>query len=279
MQSLFEFFYRYRALILFLVLEIFCGWMVVRFNTYQSSAFFNSSNVLTGAMLQTKDNISYYFKLRVVNNALAEENTKLREQLQQAKQQRLLYDERKVDTARIYQYSYITAKVINNSTNKASNFFTLDKGTKDGIKPGMGVLSVNGGMAGKVKNCSNHYSTVVSMLNEKNQFDARVTRGDVAGIIEWKWRVGGVDPTEVELVDVAKHHKIFEGDSVVTSGSSDNLPYGVLIGTIKSIVDDGKKYNIKVKLTTDFTALSFVYVINNKLEEEKKLLEESLKNK
>ncbi len=276
MQSLFEFFYRYRALILFLVLEIFCGWMVVRFNAYQSSAFFNSSNVLTGAILQTKDNVNYYFKLRYVNSALAEENTKLRQELQRAKQQRLLYEERTVDTARIYQYSYYTAKVVSNSTNKLSNFFTIDKGTADGIKTGMGVLSTKGGVAGRVKDCSGHYSTVVSILNYKNPIDARVTRGNVAGFLEWK----GGDPTEAELVNIAKHHKIFEGDTIVTSGSSDNFPYGVMIGTIKSIVDDGKKYIIKVNLTTDFTAMSFVYVVNNKLEEEKvKLEEKSLKNK
>ncbi len=276
MQSLFEFFYRFRSLILFLVLEIFCGWMVVRFNTYQSSSFFNSSNVLTGAVLQTKDNVNYYFKLRSVNNDLAEENTRLRQQLQQASQRKLLSDEKVADTARIYQYSYVTAKVVSNSTNKLSNYFTLDKGTQDGIKPGMGVVSTKGGVAGRVKNCSSHYSTVLSILNDKNTIDARVTRGNVAGYIEWK----GGNPIEAELINVAKHHKIFEGDTIVTSGSSGNFPYGVIIGTIKSIVDDGKKYNIKVKLTTDFTAMSFVYVINNKMEGEKETLEEkSLKNK
>ncbi len=276
MQSLFEFFYRNRAIAVFLVLELFCGWMVVRFNTYQSASFFNSSNVYTGIMLQAKDNVTYYFKLRTVNKVLAEDNTKLRQQLEQVKQQKLLYEERTVDSARIYQYSYLTAKVVSNSTNKLSNYFTLDKGTEDGIQPGMGVLSTKGGVAGRVKDCSGHYSTVLSILNEKWLLDAKITRGNVSGFIEWK----GGNPTEADLINVGKHHKVFEGDTVVTSGSSTNFPYGVVIGTIKTIVDDGKKYNIRVKLATDFTAMSFVYVVNNKLQEEKELLEEkSLKNK
>ena len=250
--------------------------MVVRFNSYQSSSFFNSSNVFTGAVLQMNDNVKYYFRLRSVNNALAEENTKLRQQLQKEKQQKLLYEERTIDTARIYQYSYITAKVINNSTNKLSNYFTLDKGTEDGIKLGMGVISTNGGVAGRVKDCSGHYSTVLSILNERWLLDAQITRGNVAGYLEWK----GGDATEADLINVGKHHKVFEGDTVVTTGSSDNFPYGIMIGTIKKVEDDGKKYNIRVKLSTDFTAMSYVYVVNNKLQGEAKALEEkALKNK
>ncbi|HSZ24779.1 MAG TPA: rod shape-determining protein MreC [Cytophagaceae bacterium] len=274
MQSLFEFFYRYRALTLFLVLELFCGWMVVNFNTYQGSSFFNSSNMFTGAVLQTTDNIKYYFKLRSVNKTLSEENTLLRQQLQESIQRNLLKDEKVPDTARIYQYTYLTAKVINNSTNKLANYFTLDKGTEDGVQPGMGVLSTKGGVAGRVKACSGHYSTVLSILNEKWPLSAKITRGNVDGIVEWK----GVDPTEAELTHVGKHHKVFEGDSVVTSGFSSIFPHGIMIGTIKSVVDDGKKYIIKVKLSNDYTAMSYVYVIKNKMKPERDSLEVDMNN-
>ncbi len=269
MQSLFQFFYRHRALILFLVLEVFCGWMVVNFNTYQGSSFFNSSNVFTGAVLQTTDNIKYYFKLRSINGDLAEENNQLRRQLQEARQKTILLDEKVADTARIYQYTYVTAKVINNSTNKLSNYFTIDKGTEDGIQPGMGVLSTNGGVAGRVKACSGHYSTVLSILNEKWPLSAKIKRGNVDGIVEWK----GGDATEAELTHVGKHHKVFEGDTVVTSGYSSIFPFGVMIGKIKSVVDDGEKYIIKVTLSTDYTAMSYVYAVNNKMKTERDSLE------
>jgi rod shape-determining protein MreC len=269
MESLFKFFYRYRALTLFLVLEIFCGWMVVSFNTYQGSSFFNSSNVFTGAVLQTTDNIKYYFKLRSINLDLAEENKELHRQLQESRQRNILLDEKTPDTARIYQYSFVTAKVINNSTNKLSNYFTLDKGTEDGVQPGMGVLSTTGGVAGRVKACSDHYSTVLSILNEKWPLSAKIKRGNVDGIVEWK----GGNATEAELTHVGKHHKVFEGDTVVTSGYSSIFPYGIVIGRIKSVVDDGEKYIIKVNLATDYTAMSYVYVVKNKMKAERDSLE------
>lgn len=274
MESLFKFFYRYRALTLFLVLEIFCGWMVVSFNTYQGSSFFNSSNVFTGSVLRVTDNIKYYFKLRTINKDLAEENTQLRRQLQEARQRVTLADERTSDTAKIYQYSFVTAKVINNSTNKLSNYFTLDKGTDDGVQPGMGVLSTSGGVAGRVKACSKHYSTVLSILNEKWPLSAKIKRGNVDGIVEWK----GGDATEAELTHVGKHHKVFEGDTVVTSGYSSIFPYGIMIGRIKSVVDDGEKYNIKVSLATDYTAMSYIYVVTNKMKAERDSLETDIKS-
>ncbi len=274
MESLFQFFYRYRALTLFLVLEIFCGWMVVSFNTYQGSSFFNSSNVFTGSVLQTTDNIKYYFKLRTINRDLAEDNKELRRQLQQANQKNILAEEKTPDTARIYQFSYVTAKVINNSTNKLSNYFTLDKGSEDGIQPGMGVLSTNGGVAGRVKACSKHYSTVLSILNEKWPLSAKIKRGNVDGIVEWK----GGDPTEAELTHVGKHHKVFEGDTIVTSGYSSIFPYGIMIGRIKTVVDDGEKYIIKVSLATDYTAMSYIYVVKNKMKEERDSLETTIKS-
>ncbi len=272
MQSLLNFFYRYKSIVLFLVLELVCIWMIVSFNGYQGSAFFNSSNVFTGKVLQTTDNINYYFKLRTVNDELAKENTKLRNSLEAEKQKNTLTKEFVSDTLRLFQYSYITAKVVNNTTNKLSNYFTIDKGTDDGIAPGMGVVSTNGGVAGRVKSCSGHYSTVLSILNDKWPLSAKISRGNIDGIVEWK----GNDPAEADLTHVGKHHKISIGDTVITSGYMNIFPYGIIIGKIKSVVDDGKKYNIKIQLSTDYTAMSFVSVLKNKLSIEQDSIENSI---
>jgi rod shape-determining protein MreC len=275
MQRLFEFFYRYRVVALFLILEIFCGWMIVKFNMYQGSAFFNSSNIVTGTVLKATDNVKYYFKLNTINRDLAEDNKRLRQQLQYTQHLLEVSDQQVLDTLFDYPYDYYSAKVINNSTNKLANYFTIDKGTEDGIEPGMGVLSTNGAVAGRVKACSKHFSTVLSILNDKWQVSAKIARGNIDGIVDWK----GGDPTEAEMAHVGKHHKILEGDTVVTSGYSDIFPAGVMIGTVKNVVDDGKKYIIKLKLHTDYTAMSFIYVVSNKLRIERDSLEVSSSSK
>jgi len=272
MQSLLNFFYRYKSIVLFLVIELVCIWMIISFNGYQGSSFFNSSNIFTGKVIQVTDNIKYYFKLQTINNDLANENTNLRYLLEIEKQKTLLAKERISDTLRLFQYSYINAKVVNNTTNKLSNYFTLDKGTEDGVYPGMGVISTNGGVAGRIKSCSGHYSTVLSILNDKWPLSAKISKGNIDGIVEWK----GNDPTEADLTHVGKHHKISIGDTVVTSGYMNIFPYGIMIGKIKSVVDDGKKYNIKINLSTDYTSMSFVSVLKNKLSIEQDSIEKSV---
>lgn len=272
MQSLLNFFYRYKSIVLFLVIEVVCIWMIVSFNGYQGSSFFNSSNIFTGKVFQITDNIKYYFRLRSVNETLSNENNNLRNLLQIERQKNTLYKELVSDTARVYQYAYINAKVINNTTNKLANYFTIDKGTEDGVAPGMGVISTNGGVAGRIKSCSGHYSTVLSILNDKWPLSAKIAKGNIDGIVEWK----GNDPTEADLTHVGKHHKIAIGDTVVTSGYMNIFPYGIMIGKIKSVVDDGKKYKIKIQLTTDYTATSFVSVLKNKLAVERDSLEASV---
>ena len=279
MQKLFEFFYRYRILILFLLLEVFSFWLIVNNNTYQTASFFNSSNSFTGTVIKVQNNIESYFGLRSVNRELAEENRKLREILTKEQQKRRLYKEEnliKIDTVKWNQFKYIAAEVINNSsatsTNRTSNYFTIDKGTNQGIVPGMGVLSV-GGVAGKVKSCSGNFSTVTSMLHERWSLSSKIKRDNIDGITKW---LGG-DVTEADLQYVGKHHKVYVGDTIITSGYNSIFPQGVIIGTVKSVVDDGKKYIIKVKLATDYSAMSYVYVVENKLQVEKDSLESETK--
>ena len=42
------------------------------------------------------------------------------------------------------EYQFISAKVINSSTNKLQNYITLNKGALDGVKVDMGVISDEG---------------------------------------------------------------------------------------------------------------------------------------
>lgn len=259
-------------MVVFLVLEVIGIWLIVSFNGYQGSSFFNSSNLFTGKVFQTTENINYYFRLKSVNKTLAEENANLRRLLQVEKQRSILIEEEISDTLRLYQYTFVNAKVINNSVNKQANYFTLDKGTEDGLMPGMGVLSTTGGVAGRIKSCSGHYSTVLSILNDKWPLSAKIARGNIDGIVEWK----GGDASEANMTHVGKHHKIFEGDTVITSGYMNIFPYGIMIGTVKTIVDDGKKYIITVKLTTDYTAMSYVSVMKNNMIAEQDSLENNI---
>ncbi len=75
----------------------------------------------------------------------------------------------------------------------------------------------------------------------------------------------GLQPNVVTLKDISKEVKVAVGDSVITSGLSDKFPFGLLIGTVKEVVNDksSSTYTIKVKTAANFYNLQYVNIINN----------------
>src|SRR5215510_6993689 len=87
MERLILFVYQNRAFFTFLLLEIFCAWLIVENNAYQGTKFFNSSNGLVAAMNSFSQSVRDYFQLSDVNRMLAEENAALKQSLEQQRKQ------------------------------------------------------------------------------------------------------------------------------------------------------------------------------------------------
>ncbi|MBO9702290.1 MAG: rod shape-determining protein MreC [Sporocytophaga sp.] len=270
MHRLFHFLYQYKAFLFFLILEAICVWLIIRNNSYQSASYFNTSNYVVGEILETSNNVTEYFNLKDVNTQLAGENARLKRLLTKEYQKKDFIISNKSEFLKANQYNYIPAKVVNNSTSRFTNYITIDKGSLDGIKPGMGVIAQDG-IVGKVKSCTENFSTIISLLHEKWSVSAKISDGEIDGIVKWQ----GMDPAIADLQYVGRHHHFKIGDSVVTSGYNTLFPPGALIGRIQDFkIDQGKPfYKINVKLATDFTTLKYVYVIENYLKAEKDSLE------
>jgi rod shape-determining protein MreC len=269
MQRLFDFLYNYRAFLFFVLLEAISAWLIVKNNSYQSAAFFNSSNYYAASILKTRTDIGSYFSLREVSEQMVQENARLNNALAVERQKKNLYAEKTIDSSRIHQYKFIPAKVINVSWHRANNFITINKGTKDSIREFMGVVSPQG-LVGKVKNCSDHFSTVVSILNERNFVASKIKTKNIDGSLKWN----GTNPRIANLLHVPIHHTIAKGDTVITSDYNGIYPEGIMIGIVeKAQINERAEYEIEVLLSTDFSTLTYVYVIDNKLKPELDSLE------
>lgn len=272
MQTLFLFLYKYRAFALFLALELLCTWLVIQNNRYQSAAFFNSANYVAASVIEWTNEVESYLFLRENNASLASENALLRQRLQEMEQRIAIpYNRASVAREVAQQYSYEPARVINNSTNRFKNYLTLNKGREDGVLPGMGVIG-NTGVVGKVKSVSDHYSVVTSLLHTNLYVSAVIDSSNAFGSAHWN----GGNPQQASLEFIARHHKLEVGDTVVTSSFNAVFPYGVPVGTIAEVQlpDNATYYDIKLDLATDFSSLPYVYVIKNKLLNEKDSLEQ-----
>lgn len=267
MQLLLDFLYRFRIFGLFLFLELICFWLYFRYNRYYNAYFFNSSNQIAGSVQSFSTNSSEYLELRQVNKNLAVENAQLRQLLSNQNLKPATLRSVLKDTG---QYNIVTARVVNNSVNRSSNFLTLNKGTTEGIKPEMGVVSSNG-VVGKVKSVSRNYSTVISLLHQKMMVSSELKKSKTLCTIQWD----ALDPQEVELKYVPRHIELFIGDSIVTSGFNSIFPENILVGTVSDLdlPDESPFYEAKVRLATDFQSLEYVYVVRNRFRAEKDSLE------
>ena len=167
-------------------------------------------------------------------------------------------------------FEVLAAKVINNSTRRVNNYITINKGRKDGVEEGMGIIGPQG-IVGKVKYTSANYASVISLLHSEFLISSSIKRNNVFGTIRWTGR----DPLFADLQYIPRHVELQVGDSIVSSGYNTIFPSGYMIGTIEEfgVSEDASFHRVKVKLATDFHSLSYVYVVKNVLGSEKDSLE------
>ena len=127
MRNFFHFIIRNHFILLFLLLEIVSFSLVVNFNSYQRASWISSSSKVSGGVYRSFSDVSQYLMLQQINEELAKENTYLRSQLPSSFKDSKDYFSLVYDSLNKRQYTYRTAKVINNSVNKHFNYITLNK--------------------------------------------------------------------------------------------------------------------------------------------------------
>ncbi len=158
------------------------------------------------------------------------------------------------------QYNTITCNIIAKDPGNWYQTFTLDKGSKDGIKKNMVVLA-NGGLVGKVEEVGDNYAKVSSIINGTYSVTAKSLRTDDEGFV--KGNITDKGSLKMEYID--KDAEIQEGDEIVTSHLSDIYPAGITIGYVTSIsLDKNNKLSKTaiIKPTVDFKHLEKVIVID-----------------
>ena len=268
MQQILFFFIRNKNFLLFVFLFFISLVLTIQSHSFHKNKFLNSANYFSGGIYSIKSNITGYFELKRENNLLTEENALLRKQLESY---RSLSVNKEIDTTALYsKFQFVTAKVINNSFYKSKNFLTINKGSQKGIDIDMGVISSKG-LIGIIKNTSENYATVQSILNTKSQINTKLKNSNHFGSLVWNTN----NPNIVQLIDIPRLAPIKVGDTIITGGKSTIFPEGILVGTIYdfNLNDDKNSYTLNIKLFNDMTNLEHVYIIDNKDAEEIQSLE------
>ena len=215
-------------------------------------------------MNDVSDNFETLSELREKNEELQAkvdeltiDNTRLRQEQYELERLRELYklDENYSD------YEKIGAHVIANNGSNWFTDFTIDKGSKDGIKVDCNVLA-GSGLVGIVTEVGPHYAKVRSIIDDSSNIssmilstsDTCMVRGDIALAADGRIRFEKLKNNE-NIIEV--------GEQVVTSHVSDRFLQGLFIGYISEINVDSNNLTRSGYITpaVDFSQIQEVLVI------------------
>tara|TARA_B100000767_G_C19736077_1_gene524000 strand:- start:244 stop:969 length:726 start_codon:yes stop_codon:yes gene_type:complete len=224
------------------------------------SSYFTTASYITGNLFEIRHSIAQHFLLEKNNIALQKENISLRKSSSLFLYNKEASSTNVIDSTFAQQYEYIPGTIINSTTMKRNNFFTLNIGNIQGIKKGMGVFSSNG-VVGIVHNTSEHFSTVKSVLTKNINIDVLLTEVGSSGMLKWN----GENPNIGYIAGISNDINIPIGSKVVTRGGSGIFPRGIEVGVVKNThtIEGEASWHIDLEFSQKYAALENIYVVKN----------------
>lgn len=269
MRNLLNFLIKYGTWFVFLFYVAVSCFLLVSHNRYRQSIYLTSANALSAAVNSGTSQVTGYFHLRGINESLQESNARLENEVLNLRNRlaecEALLNDSALSASFIDRFDYIPATVISNSVRHPRNYFSINRGSADGVRVGMGIVDQSG-VAGIVNVVGPHTSRAISLLNETQRFSVKLKDTNYIGSLVWK----GGDPAVAYMTEVPRHTRYHIGDTVVTSGYSTTFPGDIPVGTVMNRIrgNDDNFYILKVRLTSDFRALSTVRVIKDEYKTE-----------
>jgi rod shape-determining protein MreC len=156
----------------------------------------------------------------------------------------------------------LAAQVIGSSGSEQSRSIYIDKGTHDGIRPDMAVITAEGAV-GKVLRAFKTTSQVLLINDQTSGVGSILEQSRLQGVL------CGTPLGEVVLENVMSDEIVQPGEKVVTSGGDQIFPKGLPVGTVTKVSPGHELFlNIRVKPAVDLSRLEEVLVITQQEEKQ-----------
>jgi rod shape-determining protein MreC len=247
---------------LFLLLAGICVYSTYKTSVYKQGILNSVAWEIAYPVLKLRTEWSELLHLRIENRRLMNQNKNLL--MLVFNHRRSFEPPENIDYGDSLSFTYYPATVIENTVNKRNNYLILYKGSADGIRPGMGVISPEG-IVGTIKDVSPNFSMVLSLLHSDFQIAAKIKNRGISGLLTWD----GVNIQYAQMINLAHIDNVKVADTVITRESL-VYPSDYPIGTIAEIspATKGGYFVLKVKLLTPFDNLRNVYIIRQNYSEE-----------
>jgi rod shape-determining protein MreC len=278
MHRLIEFIKRIYIVLLFLLIEGIALWTYATATPYTESKILARTTAMGSAVSGTMNDVRNFFALPDQNSALTKRVAQLEAEVERQEQliAELMPAEGEmpfvddIDT----KFSYHPANVVSMTTNRNRNYIVVDRGTKDGIRENMGVITPNKELVGTVVSCSDSYSVVMPLLNTLFKIGGTLVDNDYVCSIYWE----GTSRYKVTGVELSRYAEPKKG--MVINAKSERVPSDVVIGTIESYEMNISKtaYSVDVVIAADMQRLDNLLIVENRDQTELEQLVESVEN-
>lgn len=157
----------------------------------------------------------------------------------------------------------IAAQVIGSSGSDLSHIISIDKGSSNGIRPDMAVITPHG-IVGKVKDVFPLSSQVLMITDRDSSAGVILQNSRLQGVMS------GTGQGDLLVNDVMSDEKVDVGEQVVTSGDDRIFPKGLPVGAVTSVSSDsegGPFLAVKIKPAASLSRLEEVLIVTEIVEE------------
>jgi rod shape-determining protein MreC len=130
-----------------------------------------------------------------------------------------------------YISSTVPAQVIGTSGTDQSRILTIDKGSKDGLKPDMAVITPDG-IVGKLRDVFGHTSQVLMISDQTSGAGVLLESTRLRGVLR------GNALGQPQIINLLPDERVKPGERVITSGGDQIFPRGLPVGVVDQVVPD-----------------------------------------
>lgn len=200
-------------------------------------------------------------EIRQQNTELEAENARMQAQIVELQQQLVEYKilSALLEFARANpEHKYIGASVIGKDPSPFLHYIIINRGSDDGLKRGMPVVTQNG-LAGRVVQVTATGARVSLITDPVTRINVRIEPSRSAAVLT------GSITTDITLEQIPQEADVNPGNLILTSGLGGNYPANIIIGQITSVrsLENDLFQSASVQSVTDFDDLNIVLVIIN----------------
>lgn len=161
------------------------------------------------------------------------------------------------------EFTFESAKIISWTSSNWSSTFMISKGTDNHIDVGDCIVTESGVLVGQVIEAGKNWASVRTIIDVDTNIGALVGASSMPGMTMGNFQLMQKGCTM--LAYMADSSKMRVGDNVVTSGSADSVPPGLLIGKVNDIVSEAGGQNVYgvVEPGCDLGSLTQVFAITD----------------